>query len=434
MSFRKRGEVLNSTGTPLVNNRIPSGLPQRTPVVPGRAPARPGVPGRPTNVVPIARQPGTAKRESTPEPEITNIGIRPSILTSQPTISTGSPDLDKILGHHGIPLGNSLLLEESGTTDFASILLRCFASQGIIHNRLENQKDLNCHVVVVGLSADWLKELPGLYKGSSKDRKKALVQSNESKVNVSNLSQSSQQRDLKIAWRYGLNKKAEEQNLSEVNENYSSQFDITERLRPLPSAQEVSFVQLSNDYKKIILNLHDIIRNQLKLNKNRTIRVVIPNLLIPSVYPPSLSQPTFIIPFIHSLRSLLKQYSSNLCLLMSLPVDLYPRSSTTTTLIENLCDSVIHLQPFNQAMSQLIEKAYKNEPAKIQHGLVNILKLPVLSERGLMTIHQGEYAFKNGRKKFEIEEWGIPVEDDANDNDSSNPSQPEKQTTKNIDF
>lgn len=119
---------------------------------------------------------------------------------------------------------------------------------------------------------------------------------------------------------------------------------------------------------------------------------------------------------------------------MSLPVDLYPRSSTTTTLIENLCDSVIHLQPFNQAMSQLIEKAYKNEPAKIQHGLVNILKLPVLSERGLMTIHQGEYAFKNGRKKFEIEEWGIPVEDDANDNDSSNPSQPEKQTTKNIDF
>ena len=25
-----------------------------------------------------------------------------------------------------------------------------------------------------------------------------------------------------------------------------------------------------------------------------------------------------------------------------------------------------------------------------------------------MMVHDGEYAFKNGRKKFEIEEWSIP--------------------------
>lgn len=78
-----------------------------------------------------------------------------------------------------------------------------------------------------------------------------------------------------------------------------------------------------------------------------------------------------------------------------------------TAILEILFDSAIHLQPFNQEMSQLIEKAYKNEPSKIQQGLVNIIKVPVLSERGLMMVHDGEFAFKNGRKKFEIEEWGF---------------------------
>lgn len=38
--------------------------------------------------------------------------------------------------------------------------------------------------------------------------------------------------------------------------------------------------------------------------------------------------------------------------------------------------------------------------------------MPVLSARGMMMVRNGEYAFKNGRKKFEIEEWGIPVEDE----------------------
>ena len=117
----------------------------------------------------------------------------------------------------------------------------------------------------------------------------------------------------------------------------------------------------------------------------------------------------------------------NLVLICSLPLDLYPRETHITSMIESIMDSVIHLQPFNQEMTLLIEKAYKNEPSKIQQGLVNIIKLPILSERGLMMIHDGEYAFKNGRKKFEIEEWGIPVEDDSKDDANA-------QTTKNIEF
>ncbi|EGV65635.1 Elongator subunit elp4 [Yamadazyma tenuis] len=446
MSFRKRSEVINGTPrTPAVPGRAggPSPIPGRTPTpgVPGRIPSTvPGrgpLPGRSQK----AKPPGPQKSDETvsPEPELSNIGIRPSVITSQPTISTGTADLDKILAHQGLPLGASLLIEESGTTDFGSILLRCFAAQGILHNRVDEAKKSNAHVIVVGLSHEWAKDLPGMYKGSSKDKKKALIKSEENKINVSNMSQSSntQERDLKIAWRYGLNKKVQDENLSEVNENYNHQFDITERLRPVPSANEMTFIQLSTDYKKLVSTISATIEQQIKAYSSKTIRLVIPNLLIPSIYPPSLSQSTFMIPFFHSLRSLLRQYPNHLSMAVSLPVDLYPRSSHLITTLENLVDSVIHLQPFNQAMSQLIERAYKNEPGKIQHGLVNILKLPVLAERGLMTIHNGEYAFKNGRKRFEIEEWGIPIEDDATDANNTPSTEghvPEKQTSKNIDF
>lgn len=474
MSFRKRSEVIGNR-TPAVPGRAPtgSGVPGRVPnagivpgqgpqtgsghVVPGRAAptisgrAPPTIAGRgpPSGGVASGAIPGRNIPPKEEPKELDNPGIRPSVITSQPTISTGTSDLDKLLGHQGIPLGNALLIEESGTTDFASVMLRAFASQGIMHNRIDkDSKQMNCHVTVVGLGSDWIKDLPGLYKGSSKEKKKAMIASNESKISVSNLTQSEQQpsaqeRDLKIAWRYGLNKKVEDENLSEVNENYNYQFDLTERLKPLPNNNDISFIQLSNDYKRLLANIQTMITQQLKTNPSKTIRLTIPNLLIPSLYPPELSQSTFMIPFIHGLRALLKQYSNNLSLMLSLPIDLYPRSSHLTATLESLLDSVIHLQPFNQEMSQLIERAYKNEPTKIQHGLVNILKLPVLSERGLMTIHTNEYAFKNGRKKFEIEEWGIPVEDDSKEEKSGNPADnnagknaqtPEQHTTKNIDF
>lgn len=100
-----------------------------------------------------------------------NPAVRPSLITSRPTTSTGSSDLDKILLHQGLPLGHSLLVEESGTTDFASVLLRAFASQGIIHNRIAPNQ-LNSHIIVLGLSPLWSNDLPGLYKGSSKEQKR----------------------------------------------------------------------------------------------------------------------------------------------------------------------------------------------------------------------------------------------------------------------
>lgn len=63
-----------------------------------------------------------------------------------------SKDLDKFLLHGGIPLGNLVLIEENGSTDFSSSLIKMFLSQGIVQNRIENFKnEFFTHNIVVGL-------------------------------------------------------------------------------------------------------------------------------------------------------------------------------------------------------------------------------------------------------------------------------------------
>ena len=101
-------------------------------------------------------------------------GVRMSPLTSHPTISTGTASLDKLLGlGAGLALGTSLLIEEEGTTDFASALLRCFAAEGII----QKQK------VFVVAPEGWANQLPGVVE----ERGSALTGESER---------------MKIAWRY----------------------------------------------------------------------------------------------------------------------------------------------------------------------------------------------------------------------------------------
>lgn len=106
-------------------------------------------------------------------------GVRPSPLTSHPTTSTGTPSLDGLLGGHaGLALGSSLLVEESGTTDFAGALLKYYAAEGICQG----------HVLhVVGVGEGWVRELPGVAEEKSSSKK---------------TSNAADEEKMKIAWRY----------------------------------------------------------------------------------------------------------------------------------------------------------------------------------------------------------------------------------------
>ena len=105
-------------------------------------------------------------------------GVRPSFLTAHSVTSTGTTSLDALLGGHGgLALGSNVLIEESGTTDFAGALLRYSASQGICHGHT---------IHVVGVGQNWVKELPGIAEDKFKSGK----------------SSSSDEGKMKIAWRY----------------------------------------------------------------------------------------------------------------------------------------------------------------------------------------------------------------------------------------
>ena len=79
------------------------------------------------------------------------------------TTSTGTRSLDGLLaGHVGLALGSSLLVEESGTTDFGGSLLRYYASEGVVQGH---------HVHVLGMSDGWGRELPGVIEGANTSRK-----------------------------------------------------------------------------------------------------------------------------------------------------------------------------------------------------------------------------------------------------------------------
>ena len=103
-------------------------------------------------------------------------GVRPSPADGRPTTSTGTASLDALLaGHSGLALGRSILIEESGTTDYAGALLRFYAAEGLLQGH---------HVHVVGLPEHWGRELPGAIGESEKKETPAETER------------------MKIAWRY----------------------------------------------------------------------------------------------------------------------------------------------------------------------------------------------------------------------------------------
>jgi elongator complex protein 4 len=118
----------------------------------------------------------TATKPLAPTP-----GVRPSPLDGRPTTSTGTPSLDAVLaGHAGLALGNSLLIEELGTTDYAGALLRYYAAEGLVQGHT---------VHVVGVGEQWGRELPGLV-GAAETHNETDSANKEKKER------------MKIAWRY----------------------------------------------------------------------------------------------------------------------------------------------------------------------------------------------------------------------------------------
>ncbi|CCJ28866.1 unnamed protein product, partial [Pneumocystis jirovecii] len=130
----------------------------------------------------------------------------------------------------------------------------------------------------------------------------------------------------------------------------------------------------------------------------KTIRLVIPNILLPIVYPSESLKHKNILEFFHTLRALLRTYSNRLVAMISISTQLYSRETGIVRYLELLSDGVLELIPFLNTDST-------NE----FQGLLKLHKLP-FSQNSIN--HDNDLAFKISRKKFSIEPWSLPPVDE----------------------
>ncbi|KAK1254462.1 hypothetical protein MKX08_008457 [Trichoderma sp. CBMAI-0020] len=307
---------------------------------------------------------------TTPEPQRVKVsvpGTRPSPHDGRLTTSTGTSSLDQLLaGHAGLPMGTSLLIEESGTTDFGGILLRYFAAEGLVQGH---------HVHVLGFGDHWRRELPGLASESrSKD-------SSGSKPSDSK---------MKIAWRYeALSSRATPSRGPSIADSaegiapFCHTFDLSTRLEDsvaqgqFYNTRGAGMDPTQSPFRRFISD----ITTRLKSSPPTSIhRIVIPSLLSPTIYPPSACRPQEILQFLHHIRALLRQFPSRIVVMLTLPISLYPRSTGLIRRAELLCDGVVEMIPLQQQPHHPVDR---NSPSENKaQGLFRIHSLPVFHEKG----------------------------------------------------
>ena len=395
-------------------------------------------------------------------------GVRPSPLDGRPTTSTGTQTLDDLLGgHNGFPLGHSLLIEENGTTDFAGSLLRFYAAQGVVQGH---------QVHVVGVPEQWGHALPGMTGGPADGHveKESMIDQEKMKIawRYERLGEFGKGREGRkgMACRahfsmvivpytseylYRTTRSLLGTSLNNADRNPvvsplpdrgpSSQiiadnpssttaivplttnplpfihtFDLTKRLTPLSISPPINYISLStsspNAYNSILTSLS----HSLSSSSPDTIhRLIIPTLLSPLIYPPSsnTTQPTSLLPFLHSLRSLLRQHPTRLTAMVTLPLSLHPRSQGLTRWIEHLMDGVLELAPFPYSvqMESLSPDSgggggEKEEKAQ---GMFKVHRLPVRTEKGAGVAGGGggggeDLAFVLSRRRFVIRPFWLP--------------------------
>lgn len=316
-----------------------------------------------------AISPPTAQRQLAP-------GLRPSPLDGRLTTSTGTSSLDHLLaGHVGLPLGTSLLVQEQGTTDFAGILLRYYAAEGLVQGH---------HVHVLGFPEAWRYELPALAAADSKRKTVQVVRPDEQK--------------MKIAWRYEalgnthLQRSREEESGAAT---FCHSFDLAKRLAPgdikgtlhsYPSMdpRTMSLDAPASPGSYLTAFIKTIQGRIISAGPSATHRVIIPSLLSPTLFPPSSCQPSEVLRFLHALRALLRQYSTQVTALVTLPISLFPRSNGLTRWMELLSDGVIELIPL-PANPGAPPPSSGNGGSKSEdksQGLLRVHSLPIYHEKG----------------------------------------------------
>ncbi|KAH7171542.1 PAXNEB protein-domain-containing protein [Dactylonectria macrodidyma] len=295
-------------------------------------------------------------------------GTRPSPLDGRLTTSTGTQSLDQLLaGHAGMPMGTSLLIEETGTTDFGGVLLRYYAAEGLVQGH---------QVHLLGFGDGWRRELPGTGRQANSRSSKTTSSSDEK---------------MKIAWRYetlgqrSVPTRDPQASLGpgQGTAPFCHTFDLSKRLESNAIQGEFHASPIDGllaspsqaPFKKFISD----ITSKIKSSTPSTVhRIIVPSLLSPTLYSSAASQPREVLQFLHALRALLRQFPTQTTALLTLPITLFQRSSGLTRWMELLSDGVLELIPLQHQGPVAREPGGEDKG----QGMLRTHSLPVFHEKG----------------------------------------------------
>jgi elongator complex protein 4 len=201
---------------------------------------------------------------------------------------------------------------------------------------------------------------------------------------------------------------------AQVSVPFCHSFDLSKRIT-LPVDAKINHIPIDprSPFETIISSLaRDLQRSPPSIAH----RLVVPSMLSPALYPPTASHPSLVLKFLHSLRALLRSNSDRLSIVLTLPLELFPRASGLVRWAEILSDGIIELTPFPHLMDAYEEHARSDtakEGEEQPQGLARIHKLPLIAERGEGGAGAGnsmgeDLAFVVSRRKFVLKPFSLP--------------------------
>lgn len=201
---------------------------------------------------------------------------------------------------------------------------------------------------------------------------------------------------------------------SQTETPFNHTFDLTKRLA-IPADAKINHIPISLSFSFEAI-IQSVSRSLASSPPNAVHRLIVPSILSPALYPPTLSRPEALLGFFRALRALLRQHPSRLTAIVTLPLELYPRSSGMIRWAEVLSDGVVELTPFPHVMdasNSLAESGGARGSEEKPQGLVRFHKLPITTDRGEGGAGAGnsmgeDLAFAVSRRKFVIKPFSLP--------------------------